>query len=153
MSADRSLPVIGWRERVDFPDWGLKRIRAKIDTGARTSAIDVARIENLPDGRIRFEVVSKTSPVRRTRWVEATPVRTSVVKPSRGETQQRHVCRTRIRIGQLERDIEVSLVCRSGMLCRMLLGRTALAGAVLVNPADKYLLSAKQRETRKDEDK
>jgi hypothetical protein len=137
-------PIVGWRERVDLPEWGLKRIRAKIDTGARTSAIDVARIEELPDGRIRFEIVSRVAPSRKTHWLEATPVRSSIVKPSHGEPQHRYVCRTRMTLGPLEHDIEISLVCRKGMLCRMLLGRTALDGAALVNPAEKYLLTPRR---------
>jgi hypothetical protein len=139
--------VVGWRERVDLPDWGLRRVRAKIDTGARTSAIDVATIEELPGGRIRFEVVSLVRPVRRTRWVEATPVRRAVVRPSHGESQERPVCLTRIRLGSVEREVEVSLVCRAGMLCRMLLGRTAIEGAALVDPGRKYLQTPGRRAT------
>lgn len=144
MAADDSIPTVGWRERVDLPDWGFRRVRAKIDTGARTSAIDVAQIQELPDGRIRFEVVSRVEPARKTRWVEATPVRTSIVKPSHGEPQQRYVCVTRLRMGEVERDIEISLVCRSGMLCRMLLGRTALEG-LRVDPSRTYLLTSRHR--------
>ncbi len=145
MSArEESLPIVGWRERVDLPDWKLRRVRAKIDTGARTSAIDVARVEELDDGRIRFEVVSRIRP-RRTRWIEARPARTSIVKPSHGKPQQRYVCLTRIRLGDIEYEIEVSLVCRRGMLCRMLLGRTALEGRVLVDPRHKYLLTGRSR--------
>ncbi|MBZ0173414.1 MAG: ATP-dependent zinc protease [Phycisphaerales bacterium] len=139
MDAHEPLPVIGWRERIDLPEWGLKRVRAKIDTGARTSAIDVARIEDLPDGRIRFEVVARNGSTRRTKWIEATPVRTSVVKPSHGETQERCVCLTTIRIGDLEREIEIGLVCRKHMLCRMLIGRRAMAGLAVVDPSRKYL--------------
>ncbi len=139
------LPIVGWRERVDIPEWGLKRLRAKIDTGARTSAIDVAQIEDLRDGRIRFEVVSRVRPVRRTRWVEATPVRISTVKPSHGKRQTRYVCLTKVRVGDVEREVEISLVCRSGMLCRMLLGRTFLSNAVLVDTSSKYLLTPKRK--------
>ncbi|QKK08846.1 MAG: ATP-dependent zinc protease [Planctomycetota bacterium] len=145
MTEMNPLPTVGWRERVDLPDWGFRRVKAKIDTGARTSAIDVAQIEELPGGRIRFEVVSRVAPTRKTRWVEATPVRTSVVKPSSGEPQQRYVCLTRVRLGEVEREIEISLVCRAGMLCRMLLGRTALGGAVLVDPSQKYVLTSRTR--------
>lgn len=145
MERDQELPIVGWRERVDLPEWGMRRVRAKIDTGARTSAIDVAQIEELPGGRIRFEVVSRVRPERRTRWVEATPVRVSTVKPSHGEAQQRYVCVTRVRVGEIEREIEISLVCRQGMLCRMLLGRTAVDGVALVNPGKKYLLTSRTR--------
>ncbi len=141
------LPVCGWRERIDIPDWRLRRVRAKIDTGARTSAIDVAAIEPMGDGRIRFEVVGRTSPTRVTRWVEARPVRVSTVRPSSGEPQTRYVCEVPIRIGELERMIEVSLVRREGMLCRMLLGRRALSGLVTVDPSSAYLLTSKRRKT------
>lgn len=147
-----SLTTIGWRERIDLPDWNLLGVRAKIDTGARTSAIDVAQIEELPDGQLRFEVVARNKPVRKTRWVVATPSRASLVKPSHGEIQERHVCTTTIRIGQHEFEIELSLVCRKHMLCRMLIGRTALAGRFLVNSQAKYLISEKRRPRGKSED-
>jgi hypothetical protein len=139
MSSNGDTPLIGWRERVDLPQWGLHGVRAKIDTGARTSAIDVAQIEELDDGRIRFEVVGKTIPTRKTKWVEARPVRTSTVKPSHGEPQTRHVCLTTLRIGAHTHEIEISLVCRRNMLCRMLIGRTALAGHFLVDASSMYL--------------
>lgn len=139
MSSSETPPLIGWRERVDLPDWGLHGVRAKIDTGARTSAIDVAQIEQLDDGRIRFEVVGKLKPTRKTKWVEARPVRTSTVKPSHGEPQTRHVCLTTIQIGPHTHEIEISLVCRRRMLCRMLIGRTALAGHFLVDASRMYV--------------
>lgn len=141
MTNENGLITIGWRERVDLPDWKLRNVRAKVDTGARTSVIDVAQIEDLPDGRIRFEVVARVAPVRKTRWVIAEPARSSLVKPSHGVAQERHVCITRVRIGDHEQDIEISLVCRKNMLCRMLLGRTALAGHFLVDSQRKYVLS------------
>ncbi|NNF44794.1 MAG: ATP-dependent zinc protease, partial [Phycisphaerales bacterium] len=122
---NHELTMIGWRERVDLPDWGVRRIRAKIDTGARTSAIDVAQIETLADDRVRFEVVVRDRPRRVTKWIEADTARQSVVKPSSGERQQRVVCRTTMGIAGIEHEIELSLVCRQGMLCRMLIGRTA----------------------------
>ncbi|CAN0565185.1 unnamed protein product, partial [Laminaria digitata] len=61
--------VIGWREKIDLPEWGLMRVRAKTDTGARTSAIDVADIEELGDGKIRFRVVYHHDPARITKWI------------------------------------------------------------------------------------
>ena len=123
-----------------MPEWGLRNVRAKIDTGAKISAIDVAQIEDLPDGSIRFEVVYRLSPKRRTKWVTARPSRRSVVKPSHGETQQRHVCVTRLVMGGEEQEIELSLVCRQAMLCRMLIGREALEGRYVVDPSRKYVL-------------
>lgn len=139
MTNEKQLTMVGWREQIALPDWGISRIRAKIDTGARTSAIDVASIEHLEDGRVRFEVVRRLRPERRTKWIEADPVRTTITKPSSGHRQERVVCRTTIRIGTVEREVEVSLVCRKGMLCRMLVGRSALAGVFCVDPSRKYL--------------
>jgi len=141
------LTMIGWRERVDLPEWGVRRIRAKIDTGARTSAIDVAQIEKLANGRVRFEVVVRDRPARVTTWIEAETTRRSVVKPSSGEPQRRIVCRTTMAIAGIEHDIELSLVCRRGMLCRMLIGRTALAGVFAVDPARKYVLTSPKQAT------
>lgn len=146
-----NLTMIGWRERVDLPDWGVSRIRAKIDTGARTSAIDVAQIESISDSRVRFELVVRNRPKRVTKWIEAETARESVVKPSSGERQQRVVCCTMMAIAGIEHEIELSLVCRHGMLCRMLVGRTALAGVFGVDPSRKYILTAPKRSAPKRE--
>ena len=69
-STDRTI-VAGWSERVDLPDWGLHRVRAKLDTGAKTSAIDVAQFEIIDDEHVRFEVVYRVTPTRLTKWIEA----------------------------------------------------------------------------------
>lgn len=132
--------TLGWREIVALPAWGVRRVRAKIDTGARTSAIHVAEIQELANGHIKFEVVVRERPQRKTVWIDAEPVvRESTVKPSSGDLQQRPVVKTTIILGGVEREIELSLVCRKGMLCRMLIGRTALDGTFLVDPAHKYI--------------
>jgi hypothetical protein len=140
VNAPAELITLGWRERVDIPAWGLRGVRAKIDTGARTSAIDVARYELIGEDRVRFEVVARCRPTRKTKWVEAERSRTARVRPSSGDVQERVVCTVRVRIGPVEEEIDVSLVCRHGMLCRMLIGRRALEGRFLVDPSRKYLL-------------
>ena len=145
---EHAIPVvIGWREKIDLPEWGLQRVRAKTDTGARTSAIDVADIERLNDEEVRFRVVYHHDPEKVTRWIHAKIIRESTVKPSHGETQQRYVCQTLVRIGKVERRIEISLVSRKGMLCRMLLGRTALDG-ILVDATRKYVLTDAKRRAK-----
>lgn len=149
-SADRAVPpVVGWREFVDFPEWGITRLRAKIDTGARTSALHVARVEPVDDTHIRFEVVIHERPKRETIWITAPLAREAKVKPSSGQSQRRPVVRARVRMGTVEQEIEISLVGRKGMLCRMLVGRSALAGTFVVNPAKRYLLTPKNRRVRK----
>jgi len=131
---DDALVTVGWREPVALPAWGVRRIKAKLDTGARTSAVHVAHIDQLDNGRIRFQVVTREEPHRRSVWVESEVARWSTVKPSSGEAQSRPVVKTIMKLAGIEREIEVSLVCREGMLCRMLVGRTALAGLFKVDP-------------------
>ena len=135
--------VIGWREYIDLPEWGVTRMRAKIDTGARTSAIHVEDLEELPDGRMRFEVIVSEKPLK-TVTVEATPVRRTTVKPSSGQRQRRFVFRTTIVIGPVKHEIELSLVSRENMLNRILVGRKALPPHVLVNPNRTYRVSRRK---------
>lgn len=150
MSARKTESIVfGWREFVALPDWDITRLKAKLDTGARTSAIHVGAIEHLPDGRVRFDVVVREKPDLRTRSVVAEPIRRSRVKPSHGATQERIVCRTRLRIGPCEHEIEISLVSRKGMLCRMLVGRLGLPPGGLVDPRRKYLHDANRGRRQK----
>lgn len=148
--ADRAgLVRVGWRERVELPAWGVVIDRAKIDTGARTSALHVATIEEIEGGRVRFEIVVREAERggvartgrsgRETAWAEAVVVRWAVVKPSSGRRQRRPVVRTTVRIGEIEVEGEVGLVRRRGMLCPMLVGRTMLRGLVVVDPRRTYV--------------
>jgi hypothetical protein len=133
----------GWREWVDLPDWGIHRVRAKLDTGARTSALHVAHIEELPDGRVAIDVVPRRKSERRVQVI-AEVVRRTRVKSSTGLAMLRPVVHTRLRLGPIVREIEVTLVDRGPMLHRMLVGRSALDG-VVVDPARRYLVSGKER--------
>ncbi len=149
-SKSDSKVTLGWREYISLPAWGIERVRAKIDTGARTSAIHVGQIQELPNGHIRFEVVLREKPERQTVWVDAEPVvREAKVKPSSGHRQQRPVVKTTMVLGGVEREIELSLVCRKGMLCRMLIGRTALDGEFVVDPAHRYLVSRRRKRKKR----
>jgi hypothetical protein len=144
----RALLVIGWREPVALPDWGIDTIKTKIDTGARTSAIHVDNIEHLPGNRVRFEVItsartdSRGRRLIRRRPVETAIVRTSRVRNSAGHCEERLVVTTTLRFGPVERQIELSLVSRKRMLCRMLLGRMALKHGFLIDPTHARLLTA-----------
>lgn len=143
-----SRPVIGWREVVRLPEWGIKAVEAKIDTGARTSAIHVGEVHRLPRGRVRFDVVlSRKDPV----WtvpVETDVVRVTRVRSSTGHAQERVVVATDMRVGHVTRRIELTLVCRRHMLCRMLLGRTALEG-FLIDVGIKHQLGKPPKPKRK----
>lgn len=110
-----------------FPDWGVKGILAKVDTGARTSALHVENVEHLGDESVEFDVVrSRKYPDRRTR-VRAPIKRTTTIRSSMGRTQERIVVEARVQLAGVDKVIELSLVSRKRMICRMLIGRTALA--------------------------
>ena len=137
--ADDGRTIIGWREYVNLPEWGIAGMLAKIDTGARTSAIHVENVQELAGDRVRFEVVQSLTDRSRHAVVETEQVRIAAVRVSTGQRQHRIVVATRIQVGPVCKEVELSIVCRRHMLCRMLLGRTALEPEFLVAPGAKYL--------------
>ncbi len=133
---------------MDLPRWGVRGLRAKVDTGARSSALHVERIRELPRGRVRFEVVLHRAKRDRRIEVEARVRRRARVRSSNGEFSTRIFVSTLLRLGPVEREIEISLVDRGRMIHRMLLGRTALAGRFLIDPAESSLLTTRPRRVR-----
>lgn len=123
--------VIGWREWVVFPDWSL-RIRAKADTGARSSAIDCAEISELPGNRVRFTVRLDRND-RKLITLEAPVKLRKRVRSSSGQGNDRIFVETVMRLGEVEKTIVLSLVSRKTMIHRLLLGREALAGHFVVD--------------------
>jgi len=134
--------IIGWRETISIPEWGITELRAKMDTGARSSAIDVASSEILPEGRVRFEVVLDRKNRDRKRIIEASISRKTAIRSSTGETRDRLMVLVQVRIGPIVKPVEFSLVCRENMLCRALLGRRALEGDFLIDATRKYSLNS-----------
>ena len=139
-----SLPHIGWREWLSFPDLGIPGIKAKIDTGARTSALHTHDFEIYESGgetRVRFHL----HPLRNREDIElecdslVTGVRE--VKDSGGHIEQRPFIRTAARLGGHDWEIELSLTNREKMRFRMLLGRTAIRGNFAVDPGRSCLAS------------
>jgi hypothetical protein len=132
--------VVGWREYVSLPDWGIFDLHAKIDTGARTSAVHVDGLEAVGPGVIRFDVVLD----RRHRHLKVTVqepvVRTSHVRSSNGQRLERYFVRTTMTLGQVSKVVEISLVNRDDMSVRMLVGRTALGEDFLVDAHAQNLL-------------
>jgi hypothetical protein len=115
-------------EYVALPDWKIKRLKAKVDTGAQTSSLHVDEIVRLKGGRVRFYVVLGRKVSARRKKVVCPVVRRGGVRSSNGIGSRRVFVRTRVRIGSIEREIELNLVDRQRMTYRMLLGRTALGG-------------------------
>lgn len=143
MKAKQPAIIIGWREYVAFPEWNIKRVKCKIDTGARTSALDVVNLVELPGDVAQFDVVMSRGTKRRLRTVEAPILRRSKVRSSLGHPHDRLVVAATVMIGPVSTTIELGLVNRRNMLCRMLLGRSALVGHFLVDPHRIYVFGRK----------
>jgi len=144
----RSKIVVGWNENVDLPDWGIKRLGAKVDTGAQTSALHVENIEPVGRGRIRFDVVVHREKRDRHFPVTAHVVRRARVRSSNGHYDVRYFVETTVRIGPVEKTIEVSLVDRGKMAHRMLLGRSALRGDFVVDVSRRHVLDQAKKKRR-----
>jgi ribosomal protein S6--L-glutamate ligase len=139
----RTAPLIlGWEEWVALPELGLPAVKAKVDTGARTSALHAYGVEPFGPPRAR-NVPFCVHPVpRRDHPAIACTARLvdrREVRSSNGERETRYVIETPIRIGEREWRIEVTLANRNMMTYRMLLGRQAIPEGVLVDPSASFL--------------
>jgi hypothetical protein len=140
---EHGLVVVGRKEYLAFPEWGLAHVRAKVDTGAYSSALDVAGYD-LFEGETGLRARLRLTPRRRRPGqpteVEAPVVRLVTVTSSSGAREKRPLIETTIRLGPVLRRVRLTLANRTGLRCPMLLGRQALAGAFLVDVRGKYLL-------------
>lgn len=134
-----TLNLIGWKESVDLPEWGIRHITVKVDTGARRSAIDVSNIKELGEGKIQFDVAVDRRNRELTKTVVADILHNTHVRSSNGERSERYFVETTVAIGEQTRQIELSLISRHQMTYRMLLGRKALEGMFIVDPSKAYL--------------
>ena len=139
--AAATLGVLGWREWLALPELGIRAIRAKIDTGARSSALHVDQLETgLRDGVewVRFHLGNDC--FADAEWAEAPVLDRRFVTDSGGHRTERIFVRTTLRLAGAEWPIEVNLSHRRNMLFPMLLGRTAMAGRFLVDPQRSFVL-------------
>ena len=135
-------PTLGWREWVALPDLGLPAIKAKVDTGARTSALHAFLIEPYTDAgveMIRFLI----HPIQRNQEFQVechTPIHDyREVTDSGGHREMRYVIRSEIAVADGRWPIELTLTNRDTMRFRMLLGRRAMENRFLVNPGASYV--------------
>ena len=145
MSRAAAPVLIGWTENVDLPEWDVRKLRAKVDTGARSSALHVENIVELPRNRVRFDIVLHRKKRNRRYHVTSRIERRSRVRSSNGSTETRYFVRTLLRLGPVEKMIEVSLVDRGAMIHRMLLGRSALSGPFLIDVDKRMVQTPKKR--------
>lgn len=144
--AKRELLTLGWREWVSLPDLGLSYVKAKVDTGARTSAIHAFSVRTFSeDGRERVEFL--VHPIQKDTDTVVTCLADvldrRVVSDSGGHKEERIVIKTQLDIGGHAWPIEATLTARDDMLFRMLIGRTAINKRAVVNPARSYVVGKK----------
>ena len=139
---DFQKPVIGVVEAIDLPELSLPKIKTRIDTGAKTSALHVDHIKVSKDRKqVSFEfhpdfhdlerTVKCKAPVHARRWI----------KSSNGEREKRYVIEAKASVGKHTWTIQLTLTDRSNMTHLMLLGREALKPMFIVDPSAKFLLS------------
>jgi hypothetical protein len=143
-------PVIGWREWLALPGLGVDRIKAKIDTGARTSslhAFDIERFRRRGVDMVRFQVHPVQRDLVRTIVTEARLVDERWVRDSGGKATLRPVIHTDVHLLDQTWEIELTLTRRDVMGFRMLLGRQAVRRRFLVDPGRSYFGEKARRRT------
>ena len=137
----RPLPTIGWREWVGLPDLGIKRIKVKVDTGARSSSLHAYDVETFIVDDVEF-VRFKIHPVQRKSkpvvQAEAKVLEYRSVRSSSGKAKMRPVIVTTVKLLGQDWPIELTLANRDEMGFRMLLGREAFRGQFLVDAGKSY---------------
>lgn len=142
------LTTLGWREWIGFPDLGLPLIKAKVDTGARTSSLHAFWVKAFErDGQawVRFGIHPDQGSSEQEVTCEAAVLEQRVVRDSGGHEELRYVIETTIEIAGVRHSVEVTLTDRDTMKFRMLLGRTAIRGRYVVDPGRSFLCGRRRR--------
>lgn len=149
--ADEGRLLVGWREWIALPELGGIDIKAKLDTGARTSALHAFDIVELKIGGedwVQFAVHPFQRDDVHATLCLARLVDRRWVTNSGGKREQRRVIRTTLAIGELQWPIELTLANRDQMGFRLLIGRTAMHHRLIVDPARSYCASRRRRTLR-----
>ena len=148
--AQKKNLVLGWREWMSLKELNVNKIKVKVDTGARTSALHATDLKFFKKGSREY-VEFKVHPIQKNsnlcRTCHALVVDKRKITSSSGVSSIRPVIETELTINNLSWPIELTLVNRDIMGFRMLLGRQAIRGNFLVDPGRSYILT-KQKSTK-----
>lgn len=139
-----TLPILGWREWVRLPDFDVPRIKAKVDTGARSSALHVTDMRELPSGEMEFTIHPHQRSGEDAARIRAPLLERRSVRSSSGESRIRPVVRLVLAMGTAQWSTEMTLARRDQMGFRMLLGRTAIRRRFLVDPSRSFVQSGRE---------
>lgn len=145
--------ILGSEEWCSFPELGIPAIKARVDSGAKTSALHAINISSfIKDGVnwVKFDINPIQNNLKTVIHCEALLIDKRIVKSSSGFREQRYVIQTKINLGNDNWAIEMTLTNRDSMGFRMLLGREAMSGRILVDPEQKYLLGQNSTENLKE---
>lgn len=139
----QDLILVGWREWVTLPDLGIYKIKAKIDTGAKTSCLHAFEINDyIEDGqpKVRFKIHPLQYSTQEVITCFANVIDYRTVTDSGGHSEKRFVIETSLVMNGLTWPIEMTLTNREDMRFRMLIGRTAMRKRIIVNPSQSFML-------------
>ncbi len=154
METNNKQLILGRREWISLPDLGLAAIKAKIDTGAKTSSLHARNIKLIGSAsrpRVRFTVHPIPMRPKIAIACEADVIDERAITSSNGAQERRLIIRTAIRLGDRTWRVEMGLTDRSVMTSRCLLGRQAIPADMLVDPSSSFLqprLSSRLYSTR-----
>jgi hypothetical protein len=135
------LPIIGWREWVGLPDFGIESIKVKVDTGARSSSLHAFNLQKFErDGAkwVRFKVHPVQRKKTKTIEIEAEVLEYRSIRSSNGKATRRPVILTHVELLGIVWPVELTLASRDNMGFRMLLGREAFRRRFLVDAGNSY---------------
>jgi hypothetical protein len=138
---EQLLPILGWREWVTLPELNIKHIKAKIDTGARSSALHAFAIEPYQKHNqpwVMFAIHPEQNNTELVIECHAAVKDRRIVSDSGGHKQRRYVIETQLLLGSAVINAEMTLTNRDSMLFRMLIGRTTLNDRFMINSSASF---------------
>ncbi len=148
----REPALLGWREWISLPKLRIETIKAKVDTGARTSSLHAFDIEEFTRGKkefVRFAIHPEQRNSRHTVKAEAPVCDWREVRSSSGQVELRPVILTTLEVFGIQWEAELTLTRRDEMGFRMLLGRQAIRGHFHVDPGTSFLNGKRAKGTRR----